>query len=206
MSAKLVPTIKTTFTQKEFVKALIGSWKNIYNVLPTKQQIGVIFAQWSIETGQGKFCWNNNIGNVKYIPSKNPENDNVEYMMLKNTWEIIKGEKIIFQPPSPQTWFRSFITLQDGVTFHLNFLRSNKYAKVWTAVEAGDPDGFAKLLKEVKYYTAPEALYIRNMHIHFDKFIKDNLFDEVLEEFKKENNTSVWSSITNVFKKTFGTV
>jgi hypothetical protein len=44
MSAKLVSTIKTTFTQKEFIKALIGAWKNVYNTLPTKQQIGVIFA------------------------------------------------------------------------------------------------------------------------------------------------------------------
>lgn len=206
MSAKLVPTIKTIFTQKEFIKSLIEAWKNIYDVLPDKKQIGVIFAQWSIETGQGKFCWNNNIGNVKYIPSKNPENDNVEYMMLKNTWEIIKGQKVVFQPPSPQTWFRAFDTLADGVTFHVNFLRGNKYAKVWTAVEAGDPDTFAHLLKEAKYYTAPEILYVKNMHIYFDKFIKDSLFEEALEEYKKENTKSVWATISNVFKKTFGTV
>lgn len=206
MSAKLVSTIKTIFSHKELIKALIGAWKNVYNTLPTKQQIGVIFAQWSIETGQGKFCWNNNIGNVKYIPSKNPENDNIEYMMLKNVWEMIKGEKVVFQPPSPQTWFRSFATLQDGATFHLNFLRGNKYAKVWTAVEAGDPDSFAHLLKEAKYYTASESLYAKGMHIYFDKFIKDSLFGEALEEFKKENSKSVWSSITNVFKKTFGTL
>lgn len=203
MPAKLVPTVKTTFTKKDFVKALIIAWKNIYQSPPTKEQIGVIFAQWSIETGQGEFCWNNNIGNVKYIPSKNPENDDIEYMMLKNTWEIINGKKVIFQPPDPQTWFRSFSTLADGVTYHLNLLRSKKYSKVWVAVEEGDPDKFAHLLREAKYYTAPEPLYVRNMHIYFDKFVDNTMFDDTLNEVNQENKTSIWSSITNIFKKTF---
>jgi hypothetical protein len=60
----LVPTVKTSFSRKELVSSLIKFWEKQYNSYPEKKNIGVIIAQWAIETGSGSYCWNWNIGNT----------------------------------------------------------------------------------------------------------------------------------------------
>lgn len=183
MSATCVPAVRTNFTIPEFVKALSIAWKSIYNIYPDKRQIAVIFAQWSIETGQGKSCWNFNIGNVKFVPSSNPtDDDGKQYMMLKGVWEIIGGKKVIFEPPHQATWFRAFSSIDEGVAHHIDFLKNKRYKKAWAAVEKGSPIEFAHLLKEAKYYTAPEADYAKAVGLYFNKFMKDDTFEKIIAE------------------------
>jgi hypothetical protein len=125
--------------------------------------------------------WNNNIGNVKFVPKANPDLDNgVTYMMLANVWEVVNGKKVIFQPPSPVTWFRAFETLADGIAFQLGFLRNYRYKKAWTAVESGDPAEFAHLLRLAGYYTAPEADYVKLMNYHFNNYMKTNFYEKAV--------------------------
>ena len=181
MPAKLVPAVRTTYTLNQLIGGLIEGWYKKFGVIPKKESIGVLYAQNALETGGTVAMWNNNIGNVKFVPSQNPDDDNgKEYMMLPNTWEIINGKKVTFQPPHPATWFRSFPTLGDGVAHHLDFLKSRRYAKSWAAVEAGDPAEFAHLLKVAGYYTAPEADYIKLMNFHFKKFMASNTYETVV--------------------------
>ena len=110
-------------------------------------------------------------------------------MMLANTWEIVNGKKVIFQPPHPATWFRSFHTLGDGVAHHLDFLRNKRYKQSWSAVEAGDPAGFAHLLKVAGYYTASEADYIKLMKYYFNKFMKETTFEDAVANLVPEEPT-----------------
>lgn len=202
MPAILVPTTKTSYNASQMVAGFIKGWQNVFNEIPKKESVGVIWAQNAIETGSTSSMWNNNIGNVKYSPSKNPEDDNdVKYMMLSNVWEIINGKKVIFQPPHEATWFRAFDTLEDGVGFHLNFLKNKRYKNSWAAVEAGDPVQFAHLLKVAKYYTAPEEDYAKAMKSQFQKFMKDNTFEEVVKAL--ENQSSSIGSVIDLFADTF---
>jgi len=184
MPAKLVPLMKTPYAIADMVKALITTWYKIYNAYPSKESIGVIFSQWSLETGQGKSCYNNNFFNVKYV-SKNPDldSDNVKYFMLPNTWEIdSSGQKVIYQPPHPQTWFLAFDTLDDCMQYQFDLLMNKRYKEAWTAVESGNPAAFAHLLKLKGYYTAPESDYVKGLNFFFNKFIKDNTFDMIIAE------------------------
>jgi flagellar protein FlgJ len=199
MTATLVPTTKTSYTTPQMIEGFIRGWFNEFGELPKKQSVGVIWSQNAIETGSTTAMWNNNIGNVKYSPSKNPNDDNnIKYMMLNNVWEIINGKKIIFQPPDPATWFRSFDSLEEGVGFHLNFLKNKRYKNSWAAVEAGDPEQFAHLLKIAKYYTASEADYAKGMRYHFNKFIKDQTFESVIDAIQKELNADKPENPSNV--------
>jgi flagellar protein FlgJ len=226
MSAKLVPTVKTTYNLNQLIKGLVEGWFKKFGSLPKRESIGVLYAQNALETGGTIAMWNNNIGNVKFQASKNPEADNgIEYMMLSNVWEIINGKKVIFQPPHPATWFRSFPTLGDGVAHHLDFLRNHRYQKAWTAVEAGSPAQFAHLLKVAGYYTAPEADYTNAMNIYFKRFMKDPTFDAVVASLQPKLNidpatgnvtvsgeldlapkptTSPWGAVTGIFSSLFG--
>jgi hypothetical protein len=179
MSAKLVPTIKTTCTQSELIKGYIQGWNRQFGSIPSKQAVGVLYAQNTLETGGTTSMWNWNLGNVKFVASNTPADDNIEYMMLANVWEIIHGQKVIFQPPSPATWFRSFNSLSEGVAFELDFLKNHRYKAAWAAVEAGDPAEFSHLLKVAGYYSAPEIDYTKLMNFYFNKFMKDTTYEQV---------------------------
>lgn len=182
MAAKLVPTVQTKYTLNQLITGLVEGWYKKFGVIPEKKQIAVLYAQNALETGGTVSMWNNNIGNVKYVPTKGDET--WEYMMLANVWEMINGKKVIFQPPHQATWFRSFPTLGDGVAHHMDFLRNYRYKKAWTAVEAGDPASFAHLLKVAGYYTASEADYIKLMNVYYNKFMKDTTFETAVAALK----------------------
>lgn len=200
--ATCVPVKKIDFSIQDFVRSLIVAWKTIYGNLPQKKQLAIIYAQWSIETGQGKFCWNNNIGNVKYVPGKE-SSDNIQYMMLSNVWEILNGKKVFFQPPHQATWFRSFVTLDDGVSFHLNFLRNSRYKKAWAAVEAGSPLDFVHLLKVANYYTASEADYAKAVALYFNKFMKEDTFEKIIASMVIPESATI---VDHVEKSTIETI
>lgn len=180
MTAKLVPTVRTKYTLTELIRGLVEGWYKKFGVIPKKESIGVLYAQNALETGGTVAMWNNNIGNVKYVPTKG--DDDWQYMMLANVWEIVNGKKIIFQPPHQATWFRAFPTLGDGVAHHMDFLKNNRYKKAWGAVEAGDPAAFSHLLKVAGYYTASEEDYTKLMKSYFAKFMKDQTFEKVVAE------------------------
>ena len=198
--ATLVPTVRTTYKGLDLIKGFIDGWVAQFNEIPKKETIAVLYAQNALETGGTVSMWNNNIGNVKYVPSSNPANDAGDYMMLNNVWEIVNGQKIIYQPPSQATWFRSYPTLAAGIAQHYDFLKNHRYAQAWTAVVAGDPAQFAHLLKVAGYYTAPEADYVRNMNAYFNKFMRDTLYEQAIA-----NNpvVSTWTKIGGLFGRMF---
>lgn len=177
MSATLVPTVKTTITLNDLILGLIEGWMKQFNETPSKESIGVLYSQNALETGNTVSMYNYNLGNVKYIPSSG-DDDNIEYIMLNNVWEIEKGVKVFYQPPNKQTWFRSFPTLADGVAHHLDFLKNHRYKNAWLAVESGNPAMFSRLLKISGYYTAPEADYSRLMCYYFNKYMKETVYED----------------------------
>lgn len=182
MAALLVPTVRTSYTLNQLIEGLVRGWYKQFGKIPTKESIGVLYAQNALETGGTVSMWNNNVGNVKFKANANPDIDNgIKYMMLNNVWEIVNGVKIIYQPPNPATWFRAFDTLGDGIAHHLGFLKNNRYKNAWTAVEAGNPTGFAHLLKLAGYYTAPEADYAKLMNAYFSKYMKSTTYEDVVK-------------------------
>ena len=181
---KLVPTVRTTFSVYDMTKAMIEAWQEIYGVLPQKKSICVMLGQWSIETGVGKYCFNNNIGNVKKL-------NGFDYFALDNVWEIINGKKVILPRTDPGSWFVSFPTLKDGVKHHMMFLKNKRYKMSWVAVENGDPVLFARLLKQQGYYTASEADYIRAVSGFYNQYMRSNDFEKIIEELSKPITTEM---------------
>lgn len=179
-----VDTQKTKFSKKDMTKSLIKSWIKVFEKMPKKEQVAIIFAQWSLETGQGDFCWNNNIGNYK---AKDVQNKIVKYIALNNVWEIINGKKVILSKDDPGSWFLAFDTLDEGVEEHLKKLSGTRWKTSWSAVVAGDPVDFAHKLKLQKYYTAPEEDYKKLMNVYFKQFTSSRLYEEAFDELYSES-------------------
>ena len=177
MPGSLVVAVRTTYTQTQMIQGFITGWQHQFGVYPKKESIGVLWSQDAVETGLTTSMWNNNIGNVKYVAAAG---DNSEYMMLEHVWEIVNGHKVMFEPPNPATWFRSFPSLTQGIAFQMDFLKNHRYKAAWAAVESGSVPEFAHLLKIAGYYTAPESDYVAAMNHYYHKFMADKTFENIM--------------------------
>ncbi len=171
------PIIRTVASTRDYARAAINAWRFIYSAFPTKEQIGVLYAQWMVETS-GKHCWCWNIGNVKVTQAQ--VDANVPWFDLPGTWEIINGTRVTLPDGHPGRRFRAYASLDAGMAEHMAFLRNKRYAPSWPFVEAGDPDGFARALKRQGYYSASADDYARIMVAAFSQWLKSSSFDEEL--------------------------
>jgi len=189
MPLKLVELKKTPLPKEALVEAILFAWYDLWKEIPQKQSVGIFYSQTMIETG-GKSLYGNNISNVK-VPNKISEDKEVLYHMLPNTWEILNGKKVIFQPPDRQTWFLSFRTLKDGIQHHLNFVKSGRYSNAWAAVKSGNVKEYATQLKARGYYTAPLADYIKGMNLFYSPYMKSKMYETALAKLKSQISSPV---------------
>lgn len=170
-----VELVKTTFTLADYTRAVLVAWSREHGSYPSEGTCAVLWSQYALETGRGAACWCNNIGNVKHV-----QGDGHDYCELPNTWEIENGKRVVYQPPSPQTWFRAYASLEEAMDHHLSFL-AKRYGNAWPAIEAGDPVAFATALKARGYYTAPLADYARGLSSMVLEYKRSGAYTAALE-------------------------
>jgi hypothetical protein len=179
-----VVTKRTTPSARDVVQMLLTAW-------PDLKQTGArtLTAQFMAETGDGRYCFNWNLGNVKAGP-------NDQHMYLRNVWECeseaaaktsvananglahiataaerkqhgwnCPAATVVYQPPHAVCRFRAYNSLADGaqrwVQHHQRIALQN--AKYLPALTSGDIPAVAHALKEARYFTASEASYAQAM-------------------------------------------
>lgn len=199
---KQVPTIKTPVAVPDLVKSFIKFWQKTYNVLPTKETVLTMVAQFCHESGTGSHVYNYNLCNIK---ARDKANATVEYMALKGVWEIVNGKRVEVPPTNPSSWFRSFPTLDAGAEFYCNFLRnSNRYKLAWKQVEAGNPTQFAHELRVAGFYTDFEEKYTKGVMAHYNKWMNDKSVQDVFDSMQpKPESKSPAKTIINIFTNFF---
>lgn len=160
-----IPNAITRATPGAMYDALWGAWKTQFGEAPRKASLLLLIAHWAIETGEGAsmHCWN--VGNAKSVPGDGRSWTNFR------CWEVIKGQKVWFDPPHPQTRFRAFDTLAEGCADYLAML-FKRFNLSWPAVVNGSPEEFAHLLKVQRYYTADETMYAKALRLRFNTYEK----------------------------------
>lgn len=149
---RLVETVRTTPTPKEFAAAALKTWPEA-----SKASLAVLWAQFCVETARGQHCYGWNIGNVKYVPGCG-----CNYHSLSGVWEVVDGKKVFLSKDHPGSRFRSFATLNAGMRDHIEFIRrpGYRYATAWPHVVAGDYPAYVAELKRKGYFTGDLAAYI----------------------------------------------
>jgi hypothetical protein len=190
-----IAAIRTPVTMPTYARAVVGAWPLVETAPPTREAVGVLWAQYSIETG-GAACWCWNIGNVKAVEGQ-------DYCELSGVWEgvtpaeartlIASGQatadpspnhakavaprvSVLFQPPHPATRFRAFSSLDEAMRHHLVLLAQKRYRHAWPAVLAGDVVAFARSLKAHGYFTASAEAYAAGMKPAYAAFCKSGAF------------------------------
>lgn len=153
----------TKASPQEMYEALQKAWREKFGEGPKKASVLLLVSQWNLETAEGAsmHCWN--VGNAKSVPG-----DGRSWTFFR-CWEVIKGKKVWFDPPHPQTRFRAFDSLEAGAADYLAMLYK-RFNLSWPAVIAGSPEEFAHRLKIQRYYTADEAAYAKAVRLRFDAY------------------------------------
>ena len=164
-----VQRVGTPISESQMTQAVIEAWEQLFGNTPTKQQVGLVMAQNSLETGHRKSMWNYNVGNIT------TDGTGVyDYFDDLTTSEQIK----------PGVWkkmnlkYRSYPTLMEGVKDYLRFISGKRYSKAWQNIMDPDPVAFSKALKESGYYTANEAPYTKNIVQLYSKFNNSNIYEK----------------------------
>lgn len=183
-SANEVSVQRTTPTAAQVVSMLQFAWPEL-----TENGARTLTAQFMAETGNGRYCFNWNLGNVKAGAGD-------QHMYLANVWEccgqaaadaqvanagglarIATADEIkthgwkcpnvvvVFSPPHAQCRFRAYSSLADGAQRWLGHHKriAAADANFLTALNAGDVGAVAHALKVARYYTAAEHDYARAM-------------------------------------------
>jgi hypothetical protein len=181
MDSFFVPPQKTFFTEHDLATAIQVSFKNLFGKRVPIDTLAVLWAQFALECGRGKRCYNWNIGNIKRL--KNRPGAERSWTMYRCS-EIIGGREIFFDPPHPQTMFCAYQSLDEAVTEHLSFLSGPRYSRALKAALSGNPEQYVLELKKAGYFTASVNLYLRAVNALYLEFIKKYSIDfESNDEF-----------------------
>lgn len=208
MADQRVATIRTVPTAPVFTRAVVDAWPVAFpnepgadTAVPRKEAVGVLYAHCMMETGF-LHCYGWNIGNVKHVAGQG-----YDYHCLRGVWEgetlteakrlIASGEavwdpneshhkqcapnvSVVYEPPHPQTRFRTYLTLADSMDEHLAMLAKRRYAGAWPHVLSGDVRAFANALKAKGYFTSSAKAYGDGMMGAFNHYVASGDYDLVI--------------------------
>jgi hypothetical protein len=193
---KRLEALPTTVTFRQVAAALEASWTTLLGSAPKQSSLSVLLAQSALETGHWKYSYCYNLGNAKagaswqgdycFYPADEIVNeaqaasaiaeralrtDGVAGHDVELT-ALPRGQvKVTLHPDHPWCRFRAFTSLQDGADDYLGLLHK-RFKAAWPAIEAGDPEGFVRTLRELGYFTASLERYLPPVQQLFDKFSK----------------------------------
>ena len=152
----------TPMAPDEAAKAISEGYKIVTGRKPTAKILGLMLAQWALETGNGKSIHHFNYGNGK--ATKN--NGFTTYFRCS---EIINGQEQFFNPPDPHCHFAAYPSAIEGAIAFVNLLKSRE--NWWKGLHTGTPEGFVKGLSQpFAYFTANVTLYQNVLTERFGKY------------------------------------
>lgn len=142
--------IHTDVTRESFVAAAEAALAKLFGKPAQHASVALLWAQFALETGRGKSCWNYNLGNRKARPGE-------RYVVLR-TFEFVGGKRV-----NCDANFAAFESLDEGMADWIELYSRQHYAAARAQLEAGDAAAFAKALHDAGYFTAPLADYQRSL-------------------------------------------
>lgn len=198
---KRVPTVRTSLSVGDFAIGVLRAWPEV-----EKAQAGVLWSHFAVECGDGRSCWNYNLGNVKHVAG-----DGHDFVALHGVWEgatvseaarlVAAGHwredadashqkavgpgkvAIAATDDNPATWFRAYETLDEGMRAFLNLKKNpeSRYHAAWAFVLDGDATAYARTLGRLGYYTASPDIYAANMSAKWSAWMGAETFETIAD-------------------------
>lgn len=181
-----VATTATQPTPRQVVTMLAKTWPELNSV-----GARTLAAQFMAETGAGRHCFNWNLGNIRARPNEphmylqgvwevaSAKSAHAQVAkahglahiatreeIKKNGWACPHGTLIVvFDGHHPRCRFRAYASLAEGVRYWVAHHRhlAREHPTFVPALNGGDVDAVAHVLKAAHYYTAAPSDYARRM-------------------------------------------
>ncbi len=175
-----VPAALTTYTIDDAGKVLSWALGQAKGRAPSLNALACFMAKLRLESGNFRFCYNHNPGNIKHSSDPNAPG----MLTLYPCNEVLPGRGLVWfskvaeltgkggtpvgtvysEPPGhPQSRFVANANKWAGMDHYVQFLLRPNYAKAFDAAWNGDPAKFSHVLKASGYYTADEAQYTNTL-------------------------------------------
>jgi hypothetical protein len=152
-STREVPRVRTPLSEVDLADVLQAGHVAALGSEPSKERLGVAWAQMALEHGRGKYVYCNNIGNITAGGWSGP-------------YYVIRVQERVNKATNEWKWmdlkFRVHRTPEDGAADFWRLL-AGRYASALPLFDAGDAVGAAMRLGALNYYTAHEEQYARGM-------------------------------------------
>jgi hypothetical protein len=195
MRPGFVPSALTPLSLQEASIACLQAHSIVFGVVPGRDELCMMLAQWAEETARGRAMWNNNAGNLRgtgpgglwtVIEGASEVVDGHEFFWRRGAWVDKAGT------PAPadvaaklgDNGFAAYSNATEGFAGLLRFVgvashppKPNRFAAAWGAAKRGDVAAYCAGLKAGHYFTADLGIYTRGMNGLFT-WVRDSLFVE----------------------------
>ncbi len=182
MIATYTEPVVTPYTLADLDVALTEGLRSKLGHAPSLETRATALAKVRLESGNGRHCWNHDIGNIK------PSTDYVGNYTCIRLNEVVRGHLYWFDPwtpfdpkdpyclpnqafprtpvpdGNPQTRMVSRANKFDAGHYYCDFVLGKKrYAAATQALLAGNPEAYSRELSKAGYYTAPVEVYTKTV-------------------------------------------
>jgi len=170
---KQVERVNTPVSDTQMAQAIISSWQRLFGTAPSKEQVTMIMAQNSLETGNKREAMHNyNVGNIIVGTTDH------DYF-LGGDW--MYADKAQTQKKKITQHFRAYKTLEEGVTDYLNLLsKSQRYKSAWQHIVNPDIRAYSKALHDAGYYGEKEEKYTAGLLGRYKGFDKGKAYETAM--------------------------
>ncbi len=141
---------RTPLGPREAASALSRAWQDVLGEPPPPGSVGVLWAQWALETGRGQSMHGFNFGNIK---GKGPGGRST---VLSTREGHGASEHRV------RARFRAYDSVDEGARDYVRTLAEH-YPGAIAAARRGNADGFVTALENGHYFTADPRAYRRGV-------------------------------------------
>lgn len=141
---------RTPLDGPQAARHLAQAWRETFGKDPSARALGILWAQWALETGRGRSMHGNNFGGLK---GRAPDGGSA---VLATREGFGANETRI------QSRFRAYDSPEAGARDYVQTL-ADRYPEALAAAAKGDADGFVRGLEQRRYFTADPAEYRRGI-------------------------------------------
>lgn len=150
---------RTPISKDDFMTALRSTWEELFPDIQISQRgLDILWAKVALETGNFKYMYNYNLGNVKASPKYSHAGKWTGFKCGEN----LGGKSYKFTGKHPICYFAAFDNLASGIKFYLKTMYNYFKPALMEAVK-GDPEAFAEKLHDMGYYTASPKAYTKGI-------------------------------------------
>src|SRR6266571_1427907 len=156
----LVERTKTPLSENDVASVLQRAFAALFDREPTREILGVGWAQIALENAHGEAIWNNNFGNITTTGATG------DFYELETKEQIHPG-----QWKDVTMKYAAHATPEDGAEAYWRLVTGTHYASAFTFFELGDAPGAAMKLHRLGYFTAnPGPIAVSFGHL-YDRFL-----------------------------------